>query len=259
MLAVLASLDDLESLMTAAWPAVESSTSDGWLLRSAGGVTQRANSIWPMSAAADLATSVRHAENWYGAHRQPVIFQLTRRLENAAVEEFLDGRGYSRQSETLIMTAESSPAKASAPDGVTLELATAPSGEWLELWWSVDGRGGEEEKLVAQRILIGVPSLYASARNADGDVVGTGRLTLVDGWGGVYCMATHPDFRRQGMAAAVLQRLSHEAAASGAGRLWLLVAAANAGARALYSAAGFKDSARYHYRQAPVPRTPGRC
>lgn len=251
--------DTLESLMHAAWPAVESTTLDGWVLRSAGGVTQRANSIWPVSESADPAASLRHAENWYAERRQPVIFQLTRRPKNAALDEFLDMRGYSRQAETLVMTGDSSPAQSPLPDGVTLSVAHEPSGAWLDLWWSVDGRGGAAEKLVAQRILTEVPSLYASARNAAGDLVGTGRITLVNGWGGVYCMATDHDFRRRGVALAVLQRLSHEAHASGTSRLWLLVTAANKGARELHAAAGFTEEASYHYRQAPLRRAPGAC
>lgn len=251
--------DTLESLMHAAWPAVETAMFDGWVLRSAGGVTQRANSIWPVSESADPAASLRRAENWYAERRQPVIFQLTRRPKNAALEALLDMRGYSRQSETLIMTGDSAAAQSPLLDGLTLSVAHEPSGEWLDLWWSVDGRGGVAEKLVAQRILTKVPSLYASARNAAGDLVGTGRITLVDGWGGVYCMATHPDFRRRGVALAVLQRLSHEAHTSGTSRLWLLVTAANKGARDLYAAAGFTEEAGYHYRQAPLRRAPGAC
>lgn len=273
------SLDDLESLMDAAWPALESSTADGWVLRSAGGVTQRANSIWPVVAAAnaadaasaagpaaataEVAAALRAAESWYAARRQPVIFQLTRRVENAALETFLDARGYSRQSETIIMTAAphlpGSANAAPAPPGLRVDVADAASDEWLDLWWRVDGRGGAAEKDVARRILAGATSLYATARNDAGEVVGTGRLTIVDGRAGVYGMATHPDFRRQGVAAAVLSELQRQATAGGATAVWLMVTAANTGAQALYEAAGFAEAGRYHYRQAPLRRAFGAC
>jgi ribosomal protein S18 acetylase RimI-like enzyme len=257
------SLDVLEPLMAAAWPALESSTADGWVLRSAGGVTQRANSIWPVAAPSDFAAGLRTAERWYADRRQPVIFQLTCREENAGLEEFLDGRGYSRQSETIMMTAfPGLPAAATAAVGspcARVDVADAPSEEWLDLWWRVDGRGGEAEKGIARQILAGASSLYASARNDTGELVGTGRLTIVDGWAGVYGMATHPDFRRQGIAAAVLAELQRQAAVHGARGLWLMVPAANTGAQALYSAAGFAEAGRYHYRQAPLRRAPGAC
>ena len=245
--------------MDAAWPALERSTADGWVLRSAGGVTQRANSIWPVAGQTDHAASLRHAENWYGQRRQPVIFQLTRRPENAALEEFLDGKGYSRQSETIIMTTGPSPAGSAAPDGISVTFTDSAPDEWLDLWWSVDGRGGDAEKKVARAILSGAPSLYATARSRAGDVVGTGRLSLVDGWGGIYGMATHPDCRRQGVAGAVLAALMDHAATAGSKELWLMVTNANTGAQELYRRAGFAEVGRYHYRQAPLRRAPGAC
>lgn len=254
-----ATMDTLERLMDAAWPALESSTADGWVLRSAGGVTQRANSIWPAAETSDQAASLRHAEDWYARHRQPVIFQLTRRPENAALEDYLDGRSYSRQSETIIMAGTPSQAASPAPDGITVTLADAPSSGWLDLWWSVDGRGGDAEKRLALDILAGAPSIYATALNGAGDAVGTGRLTLVDGWGGVYGMATHPEFRRQGVAAAVLATLLENAVGAGIENVWLMVTNANAGAQKLYSNAGFAEVGRYHYRQAPLRRAPGAC
>lgn len=258
-------LDLLESLMAAAWPALESSTADGWVLRSAGGVTQRANSIWPAESTSDGPAALRTAENWYAARRQPVIFQLTRREENAPLESFLDTRGYSKQSETIVMTAPVTPsvpvpvAPAAKGAALRVEVGDAPSDEWLELWWRVDGMGGEAEKVIARQVLLGATSLYATARNGEGVAVGTGRLTLVEGWAGVYCMATHPDFRRQGVASAVLAELVRQASAAGAAALWLMVTAANTGAQALYGAAGFAEAGRYHYRQAPLRRAFGAC
>ena len=249
--------------MDRAWPAVERSTSDGWALRSAGGVTQRANSIWPFSESHDAAVALRAAENWYAARRQPVIFQLTHRPENAPLEDFLDSRGYSRMSETIIMTAApdqpDAAARAREHTGMRVDIRDAASQEWLDLWWRVDGRGGAAEKDTARRILSGAPSLYACARNDAGDVVGTGRLTMIDGWAGVYAMAIHPHVRRQGVAAAVLAELQWQAAAAGASGLWLMVTAANTGAQALYAGAGFVEAGRYHYRQAPLRRALGAC
>lgn len=255
-----ATLDTLEGLMNAAWPACEETDADGWVLRSAGSVTQRANSVWPRAAPADPGAALRLAARWYAARRQPVIFQVTHRPENELLEQLLDQDRYSRQSETLIMTAPGTDADAHPePGGVTLMLADAPSDAWMELWWRIDGRGGPAERGLAHEILTGVQSLYASAVNGDGTVVGTGRLTVVNGWGGIYCMSVHPDFRRRGVAAALLRQLLAAAHERGAAQSWLLVTAANAGAQALYENAGFAEAGRYHYRQAPLRRAPGAC
>ncbi|WP_243399792.1 GNAT family N-acetyltransferase [Arthrobacter glacialis] len=253
-------MDALEVLMNEAWPAPEAMDRDGWVLRSASSVTQRANSVWPRQAPADLAVALRDTVSWYATRRQPVIFQVTHRPENRALEQLLDLQRYSRQSETLIMTAVGSVNGAPAtPAGITLTLSGAPSKEWIELWWRIDGRGAAAEREVARGILTGIPSLYASAVNGDGMVVGTGRVTLLNGWAGIYCMSVHPGFRRQGIAASILRQLLDAAHERGTAQAWLLVTAANAGAHALYKQGGFREVGRYHYRQAPLRRAPMAC
>jgi len=146
--------------------------------------------------------------------------------------------------------------KRQAQPGV--EISADPSDEWLELWWSVDGRGGPAERETARHILTGCPSLYALVRSDDGVPAAVGRLALppVDvarsgtgGWGGLYCMATRPDARRRGHALRILQALLQEGAARNLAGYWLLVTAANTGAQQLYAKAGFREAGRYLYRQ----------
>jgi N-acetylglutamate synthase len=64
-------------------------------------------------------------------------------------------------------------------------------------------------------------------------------------------MATRPERRRQGADRAVRQGLSTWAAARGATRVYLQVEEGNAGARALYAAAGFGPGHSYWYRTRP--------
>ena len=67
--------------------------------------------------------------------------------------------------------------------------------------------------------------------------------------GGLYCMATRPDARRRGFASRVLRSLLREGGTQGISSYWLLVTAANAGARELYGGSGFTEAGRYYYRQ----------
>lgn len=254
-------LDTLEVLMDRAWPAIDVEEHNGWVLRSAGSVTQRANSVWPAQTPADPQEALAAAMAWYVQRRQPLIFQLTRRDSNVALEHLLDSRKFSRQSETLIMTATAAEAHVRyvPVSNFDVILADAPSEEWLDLWWSVDGRGGLIERDIARTILTGSPSIYASAVSKDGTVLGTGRLATVDGWGGLYSMAVHPDARRQGIARSVMAALLEAGRAMGLHDFWLMVTAANIGAQELYANAGFAEAGRYHYRQAPLRRAPGAC
>ncbi|MFE5836090.1 GNAT family N-acetyltransferase [Arthrobacter sp. NPDC056493] len=266
-------MPDLETAMDAAWPAPDREPSGGWVLRAAAGVTQRANSVWPRSEPLgtrdERLTALRDARAWYRRRRLPVIFQVFDTPGSSALNAVLDEEGFNRQSDTLIMLRKADMAPAAGVEvpqpGAGVEITGQPSAEWLELWWSVDGRGGAAELETARAILTGCPALYALVRDDDGQPAAVGRLAVVPGagvdpggaivpgvavsWGGLYCMATRPDARRRGFASRVQQALFREGAARGLAGYWLLVMASNAAARELYSRAGFTGVARYYYRQ----------
>ncbi|MDI3213412.1 GNAT family N-acetyltransferase [Arthrobacter sp. AL12] len=241
----------LEELMDAAWPAAEREESGGWMLRAASGVTQRANSVWPREPGADphrLLAALREARLWYRNRRLPLIFQVFEDPCSAPLNAVLDEERFTRQSETLVLVRVGGTESPGTDSGV--EISAGPSPEWLRLWWSVDGRGDDAALAAARGILERCPSLYALVRDDDGRPAAVGRLALPHGGtGGLYCMATRPDARRNGHAARILQALLREGDARGLGSYWLLVMAANAGARELYARAGFQAAGRYLYRQ----------
>ncbi|MDQ0865521.1 GNAT family N-acetyltransferase [Arthrobacter globiformis] len=267
----------LDVLMDAAWPAPDRELSGGWVLRAAAGVTQRANSVWPRSEPRGTRdgrlAALREARAWYRGRRLPVIFQVFDTPGSSALNAVLDEEGFTRQSETLIMAraAEVAPAAGGdAPEpGAGVEITGQPSAEWLELWWSVDGRGAAAELETARAILTGCPALYALVRDDDGGPAAVGRLAVVPGgtagpgapgsWGGLYCVATRPDARRRGYATRVQQGLFSAGAARGLAGYWLLVMASNTAARELYSRAGFCEVSRYYYRQERPRRSLSGC
>lgn len=268
-------LPDFESLMDAAWPAPDSSESNGWVLRAASGVTQRANSVWPREPGSDphaQYAALREARLWYRDRRLPLIFQLFDDPRTTGLHAVLDAEGFTRQSETLVMWLDTREKRMRADSAVPqprvpqppapengVEISTEPPPEWLELWWQVDGRGGAAELATARGILTGCPALYALVRSDDGAPAAVGRLALpaagavpgwaTHGWGGLYCMATRPDARRRGYARQILDSLLREGAARELAGYWLLVTAGNHGAQQLYAAAGFSEAGRYLYRQ----------
>lgn len=267
----------LEAAMDAAWPAPDRQDSGPWILRAAGGVTQRANSIWPRqgsgTAPSQFANLLREARTWYRSRRLPVIFQLTSTPDSVALSDFLDTERFTTQSETLVMTRGPRTGASDGPgfgkaavewSGIELsriELSSAPSDEWLRVWWSVDGRGGGDALAVARTILEGCPSVYALARDDAGRPAAVGRLAMPagSGMGGLYSMATLPESRRNGYASAILNALLDAGAAQGLAGYWLLVTAANQGAQALYSRAGFAEACRYVYRQERPRRALNGC
>jgi ribosomal protein S18 acetylase RimI-like enzyme len=247
-------LTGIEALMDAAWPAPDREESGGWVLRAASGVTQRANSIWPRDPGDDphlQLAALRSARLWYRNRRLPVIFQVFEDPRSAPLNAVLDTEGFTRQSETLVLVRDGGTDSPAADSGV--EMSAEPSDEWLRLWWSVDGRGDDTALAVARGILGRCPSLYALVRDDDGVPAAVGRLAVPPGGiaqhGGLYCMATRPDARRRGYAGRILQALLAAGADRGVASCWLLVTAANSGARELYARAGFREAGRYLYRQ----------
>ena len=237
--------------MRAGWPALDEVDVGGWVARFSGGVTQRANSVVPLRAPADLDATLDHVERLYAARGLPAVFQLGPSAQPAGLDQVLATRGYEFGSPTSIQTA----AVGEVAPQSDVTVAESPSDEWLDLWWQVDGRGDQSAVDIAVKILCGGPALYATVRDAAG-VVAVGRLALVGEWGGVYCMAVRPDARRRGHGAAVLSGLLHAGRARGVTRAWLHVRAENTAAHSLYRRAGFTEVSRYHYRsyrgQEPV-------
>ena len=242
---------DLETAMDAAWPALDRHEAGGWVLRAAGGVTQRANSIWPRTISGDpdlQQAQLREARSWYRSRRLPVIFQVFDGQHAAALNGLLDAEGFTWQSETLVMTR--GPLTGTS-EQAGVEISREPSADWLEAWWEVDGRSGADALATARDILLGCPSIYALVRDGHGLPAAVGRLAIpADGaHGGVYCMATRAEARRRGHGAAVLRALLHARAEQGLTGYWLLVTAPNHAAQALYATAGFTEAGRYRYRQ----------
>lgn len=232
-----------DMLFHRAWPAGRVETAHGWLLRYAGGVTKRANSVLPSGEPGDMDAAITAAESFYRAHGQPTVFFLGDRAPGE-LDGVLAGRGYRLVDPTLVMVRPLD-APEPAPSRAVV-LADTPSEGWITRWWAVDGRGGAVRRAEARRILTGVPSGYASIGDAVPAAVG--RVTITDGWAGVYCMAVSSGERRRGLGGHVLGVLLGRAYERGARQAYLGVVAGNAPARALYERFGFKAAARYHYR-----------
>jgi N-acetylglutamate synthase len=221
-------------LVHQAWPAVEVVEHDGWVFRSAGGVTKRANSVWPAAEAADPEAAIKAAEKFYATRDLPTVFSLS---DDLALDGLLARCGYEQLDPTVLMVRELDDGPAVEED---VEIAEHPSEAWMRTWWSVDGR--HADRATARTIITGVPADYASLGG------GVGRGVPQEGWYGIYCMAVLPEARRQGLARKVLHALLHRAAERSASRAYLCVTERNAAALALYRSAKFRPAGRYHYR-----------
>jgi ribosomal protein S18 acetylase RimI-like enzyme len=239
---------DLDNLMRQGWPAHAEVPVDGWIVRLSGGVTQRANSVLPLAAPADLTGTLDRVEQLYREHGITPSFQVGPAVQPANLDAVLAERGYERRNRTSIEVVPVDDLLAALADVETGELRVTPQPEpdWMDLWWSVDGRGDDKAKADAYRIMTSGPAAYA-VRSDEHGASAVGRMAFVGEWAGLYCVAVRPDRRREGQAASVIRALAESARDQGARHIWLQVLADNHGARALYTRLGFRTAAWYQY------------
>ncbi|MFG1705936.1 GNAT family N-acetyltransferase [Nonomuraea sp. M3C6] len=231
---------NFDVLVHEAWPAYEQRAHDGWVLRYAGGVTKRANSVLPLSPPADLDGAIGAAEAFYGERGQRCVFSVGTNA-SPGLDGELEGRGYALVDPTFIMAG--SPRADSAHTNSGVRIQDRPWPGWLEAWWAVDGRYGSGYE-DAERICTGVPAWYG-AFEEDGMALAVGRAVPQGDTLGIYCMATRPEARRRGLARTVLRALVRH---SGTNTAYLVTTAPNQAAQALYRSEGFEIAGRYHYR-----------
>lgn len=221
----------------------------GWLFRADAGFTRRANSVLPLGRPGrPLDEALAAAHSWYADRRLPLKLQVpveARRLLDAELGE----RGWEPTARTQVFVArvDALRATAAAPARPPVELSPLPDDDWLALYR--DGGGLTE----AGRALLTRHDRPAFATiRMDGRAVAVARGAVDDGWLGVMAVEVAPDYRRQGLAHAVMAALWDWAAtAHNATRSYLSVLADNIPAVALYEGLGYWVHHEYHYRVEP--------
>jgi ribosomal protein S18 acetylase RimI-like enzyme len=235
----------LEAVSARAWPAARQSRLGGWRLNATSGFSGRINACWPLGdPQIGLEEAIAQAEAWYAGHSLPGLFKIA---EAACVPSTLPARlaalGYRARTETVMMTG---PAAGSRDPSVS--LSDVVEAQFAAVFAAAaDGPGDARERL---ETLTRVPNPRAFARlDCAGEPAAIGACGAEGDWAGVFAMRTDPRFRRLGLARRVLAALMAFARDAGASRAWLQVEADNAGAIALYAAAGFSEAYRYRYWQ----------
>jgi GNAT superfamily N-acetyltransferase len=243
----------LERAADEAWPAPIRGHLGDWLLRSAAGWTGRANSALPIGDPdRPLPAAVDAVERWYAERDQPAMINTPLPLA-APVGAELDDRGWGTRPPTLVQTAPlplAALAVTAAPAVDTvLELATAPSAEWLAV--AAGRKGGLPD--AARHVLTAVDQVRFAHVYVDGALVAIGRGTVTgEGrWLGLGLIEVLPPARRQGLARRVVDALAGWGMSAGATRAFLQVEQRNTAAVALYRTLGFVTHHTYLTRVAP--------
>lgn len=245
----------LEAIAAHAWPAEQVEEVDGWRLRFAGGITRRANSVWPNAdnRHSSLPAKLAAAERFYLSRGLPVVYQICAAAQPADLDDVLAADGYALDAPTWVQIApinrllEKLPPLRLHPE-FEIEVAEEYDPAWFDLYCrseGVEGHGAAMRSAILQRI---EPPHGFVTLSIHGVPVAIGLGVLEDEWLGIFSMATLPAYRRRGAAAAVLRTLAIWAQLYDAKHAYLQVMQDNAGAQQLYAKAGFETAYSYHYR-----------
>ncbi|MDG4833230.1 GNAT family N-acetyltransferase [Solwaraspora sp. WMMD1047] len=264
---------ELERAANESWPAPVQERMGGWLLRTAGGWTGRANSALPIGDPdRPLEAAIDAVVAWYAEHGQPAMINVPLPLA-APVGVALDERGWGARPLTLVQTAPLTTLLTTAPAGAALqvgvpELAAEPSPGWLALAGAgkaARSSGREDRTLpaTARHVLTAVGTvrfahLYAERgpRSGGGELLAIARGTVTGAgrWLGISLIEVEPAARRRGLAGLLIRALAEWAAERGATDAFLQVEERNTGAVALYRKLGFRTHHTYLTRVAPGHR-----
>jgi ribosomal protein S18 acetylase RimI-like enzyme len=237
----------LEEVAAAGWRAAETASVGGWVLRAAGGFTNRANSVLPLRPPGrPLDEALAAAAAWYAERDLPLRLQVpteARRLLDADLGQ----RGWAASPDVHVLAARLD-MLADPPAGAVaaVELAAEPDAGWLERY-----RGGVAHAAAVRELLCRHERVaFARIRDA-ADTVAIGRGAVDGEWLGITAVEVDPARRREGLASAIMQALQSWGATRGARRGYLQVRSDNAGALALADRLGYWRHHDYRYRTAP--------
>ena len=224
----------MERAHVRAWPALHTADIDGWLWRSSGGGSQRANSVSTIDFHGnDAAAAIAAVEARYHALGAPARFQTFDETSPAGLGDLLHDRGYRQSDPTTTMFKRIEPSPAPAE----VEVRDAVSPEWLQVYL---GEITENRRAVNTRILEQIPAPRAFfGYRREGEIIATALCAIGFGCAVIECVATRADLRRTGAARGVLAALQSWAAAQGADWIGLQVVSQNVPAVALYESMGF--------------------
>jgi GNAT superfamily N-acetyltransferase len=220
----------MERAHVLAWPALQSARIDGWLWRSSGGGSQRANSVSTIDfTGADVDEAIDTVEARYHALGAPARFQTFDETSPPGLAKVLRRRGYQEGEATVTMFRRNEPA--AAQDGVEERDSVWP--DWQAVYF---GAITEDRREVNARILANItaPHAFFCYRASASALCVIGHGCAV-----VECVATRPDLRRQGAGRAVMTGLLAWASRQKTDWAGLQVVAGNTAAVRLYETLGF--------------------
>lgn len=229
----------LMEVLDATWPAAETQTEAGWLLRRGAGGGKRVSAASPLATCGtpNVAVATAALARW----GQPALFRLS--ATDQAVDAVLAAEGFAILDPTVIYTAPVEQLTDTRDETARILRITTPLARAAEIW--AEGGIGPGRLAVMERVT--GPRVCLMARLSDRPV-GVAFVAEDGGIAMLHAVEVLESERRLGAGLMLLHGAANWAASIGAVTLALAVTEANAPARALYEKLGMSVATRYHYR-----------
>ncbi|MGW0045207.1 N-acetylglutamate synthase, CG3035 family [Rhodococcus sp. NPDC003348] len=242
----------LELAAADGWPGTEQSWIDGWLARSGGGFTRRANAAAPLGRAhriGDLHSSdtLDRLRAWYADRGQPLTLLLPHRL-GAAPE------GWTLSAEVQVMAADIT--NLTLPEGESLvTVSPEPGPGWLPLYHYRGAPLPESAPAVLASVRDGELG-FGALGSPETELLAIARAAITEApdgrrWVGLAAVEVAPAHRRRGLGMLICAEMIRWGRGRGATHAYVQVEADNAPAIELYRTLGLIDHHRYRYATAP--------
>lgn len=231
--------ESLFAALDATWPAARVLHVGPWTIREGADGGQRVSAA---TTSGDVREKdIDQAEAAMRAIGQRPLFMI--RCEDAALDNWLDARGYEVVDPVAIYTADAS-TLARAVKPTTIFPGWPPLAIQTEIW----AAGGVGEPRLAVMARAAVKKISLLERQGD-RAVATSFVACADKIAMLHALEVIPEARRRGAGATMMSAAANWAVLQRAAKLVVMVTRDNAPANALYRSLGMAEVGQYHYRR----------
>ncbi|MAS37688.1 MAG: GNAT family N-acetyltransferase [Anaerolineaceae bacterium] len=248
MIELTTQIRQLEEAGMTALPALSTLYCDGWVLRFAGGHTNRANSVNPLYPShLPLDEKIARCEALYRAQNLPVVFKMTQAAIPGELDARLTQRGYEALPPTSVQVADFR--QLDLPESASVTLRETCSAEWLDAYARMNEVPSHRRDLLGSMLAALItPAAYASIEQ-NGEMIAVGLAVESHGFVGLFDIVTVAHARRRGFGRNIVASLLRWGQQHGGQQAYLQVVAANTPAVQLYANLGFHELYHYWYRR----------
>jgi GNAT superfamily N-acetyltransferase len=238
----------LEELAMNAWPSIQTSFYDGWVIRMANGYTKRANSINPVyPSKIKTSEKIAHCEEVYRAHKLPVIYKLVDCAEHRLLDRQLGRLGYEKMDITSVQVCGRLKTGDEKIRGVKIDDDF--TGSWIQGLLNCSKIRQNQIGTILLMLNNILAKKIVAYKKHKGSIIGCGYGVIEKKFVGIFDVIVREDMRGRGYGEELVRALLAAAKSAGAFKAYLQVVDTNTAAKNLYKKLGFTEKYRYWYRK----------